>query len=180
MATHVTADPVTRIIQITTTPDVNGEIRLDFERDIYSALKGDWISDESLRKLRFPIVPVGGNPTPDGALDGTFFVASDWKLRPYEGNHRLIVSGNVYSVDGTSPITDTVGMWRIFTEFTVSSTVKQVVSGSGVTAQDVVDISSASAVAVWGVSKASQTDGATMGGWVASKLLTLRQYLSKE
>lgn len=166
MATKVSFDPLTRIIQITEAP-VNGETVLDFGKWVYSDGKHDWIANESLRKLRFPIEVTGGQLLPSGDfLDSTFFLDPSWKIRPYEMDHRLIFVGNVYSPDGSTIFVDTVGNWRVIIEQSLSSIVTKA-SGSGATAQE-----------VWDYSRASITDPNSIGYWMANKLLTLKQFLS--
>lgn len=127
MGVKVTADPVTRVIQITLAPTLeNGDmvVDLDIQIDIYSDLKEDWVTSESLRKLKFPVRAEGGDPIPGDRVSGdTYFISPDWKIAPYEASHRLRVIGNFYSEDGTSPFNRTVGAYNLFLEHTVSSLV---------------------------------------------------------
>lgn len=124
MGVKVTFDPVNRIIQLTEVPaPVMGEdvVYLDVQIDLYSDGKEDWQSTESLRRLRFPIRAVGGDPLPGAReLGDTYFLASDWKIAPYEANQRLLVTGNLYSEDGTNPFQRTVGAYNVFLERDVS------------------------------------------------------------
>ena len=133
MGAKVTFDPITRIISVVDTP-TNGEINHSVAVDLYSDGKEDWLANETLRRLRFPIRVIGGDPTPTDFVGSTFFLSSDWKLRPYEGNHRYILNGNFFSEDGTSIFTDTVGTWRIRTEQVVSNLVDKIQAGSGLNA----------------------------------------------
>lgn len=132
MGLKVTADPFTRLIQVTLAPVLeNGDmvVDLDIQEDIYSDLKEDWVSNEILRKLKFPVRAVGGDPLPGSKVLGdTYFLASDWKIAPYEGSHRFRVNGNFYSEDGTSPFRTTVGNYNLFLEQTVSSLVDSTVA----------------------------------------------------
>lgn len=128
MGVKVSFDSVNRIIQVTTAPVViNGEdiIELDFQVDVYSDGKEDWLANEALRKLRFPIRAVGGDLRPGGAaLGDSYYLASDWKIAPYEGNHRFLVIGNVYSEDGTNPFNRTIANYNVFLEREVSAIVE--------------------------------------------------------
>lgn len=125
MAAKATFDATTRIITLTETPVLeNGDlvVDIDVKVDLYSDGKEDWIADESLRKVAFPLSAVGGNPTVgSNKLGSTFFLASDWKIAPFEASHRLRINGNFYSVDGTSPFNTTSGSYNIFLEQTVSN-----------------------------------------------------------
>lgn len=128
MGAKVTFDPLTRIITVTQAPDVNGDIFLDVKVDLYSDGKEDWVANENLRRLAFPVVSVGGNPLPGAkSLGATFFLASDWKIKPYEASHRLTVNGNLYSVDGGDPFIDTVGTYTVRIMQQVSSLVDSIV-----------------------------------------------------
>lgn len=114
MGEKVTFDPLTRIITIDEAPDGNGEVFIDVKVDLYSDGKEDWVATENLRRLNFPIEAVGGQDLPGSkSLGTTFFLASDWKIRPYEASHTLRVNGNLYSVDGTDPILATVGAFAV-------------------------------------------------------------------
>ena len=127
MGAKVTFNELTKIITIDQAP-VGGEVDIDVKIDLYSDGKEDWVATESLRKFRFPIRAVGGDALPGSkALGSTFFLASDWKVKPYEGNHRLLVNGNFYSEDGTSPFTQTTGTYNVFLEQQVSSLVDSTV-----------------------------------------------------
>ena len=123
---------VTRIITITATPTVIGAenvISLDIASELYSQGKIDWVTNETLRKLKFPVSSTGGDTLPGSKnLGATFFINSDWKIAPYEGNHRFVINGNFYSKDGTSPFNRTIGNYNIFLEQTVSSLVDSTVS----------------------------------------------------
>ena len=119
-------DGENRIIQVIEEP-VDGIIDIDVQRDLYSYGKEVWQDYEifELIGLRFPLSAVGGDPLPgDRQLGTTYFLAADWKIRPYEGNHTLNLIGNFFSVDGTPPITDTVGDWRIFVNQETSALVE--------------------------------------------------------
>lgn len=127
MGSKVTFDPTTRIIQVDQAP-VDGVVDLDVKIDLYSDGKEDWVSEANLIPYPFPIRSVGGDPLPgDKALGATFFLDSTWKIRPYEGSHVLNVNGNLYSEDGTSPFTPTIGSYNVTIISAVSSLVDSTV-----------------------------------------------------
>jgi len=136
MATVTTAklsiDTVTRIISVISTPVLVGNeyvVELDIQIDLYSDLKEVWLANEDLRKLRFPLRAVGGDPLPGSKVLGdTYFLRSDWKIRVYEGNHRFAVNGNFYSEDGTSPFIPPIGSYTVFMEHQVSNLVDSTVA----------------------------------------------------
>lgn len=128
MGEKVQFDELNKIINITEAPDANGDIFIDVKTDLYSDGKEDWVSSESLRRFRFPITAVGGNPLPgEKALGTTFFLASDWKIKPYNASHRLTVNGNLYSADGSDLFLDPDGAYTVRIMQQVSSLVDSTV-----------------------------------------------------
>jgi len=107
-----------------------GETSLDVQKDIYSAWK-EWFISERNSRFLVAFHVVGGDSLPgDGEQLGlTFFLTNGWKIRPFEGDHRLIINGNLYSKDGTDPIVDTVGDYRVTVTMKVSNLVTTVNSG---------------------------------------------------
>ena len=124
MGEKVSFDELTKTINITIPPDVDGEIFIDVKADLYSDGKEDWVNSENLRKFVFPIEAVGGNPLPgEKALGTTFFLASDWKIRPYNASHRMTINGNLYAEDGSDPFLDPIGTYTVRIMQQVSSLV---------------------------------------------------------
>jgi len=107
-----------------------GITSLDVREDIYSEWKRWFIhSDNSKYRMAFDIV--GGNPLPEDQLGLTYFLQNGWKIRPYEGDHRLTIRGNLYRHDGTDPIEDTIGDFKVTVSMRVSNLIDMVgVSGS--------------------------------------------------
>lgn len=108
MAAKATFDIVTRTITLTEPPVADPDtgdpvVQIDVQADLYSAGKKDWLENPSFRALIFPIRVVGGDRIPTGFLDGSFFLRSDWKIQPFDANHRLQIEGNFYSEDGSTP-----------------------------------------------------------------------------
>lgn len=128
MGEKVSFDEINKIINVTIAPDVDGEIFIDVKTDLYSDGKEDWVNNENLRKFRFPIAAVGGNPLPgEKALGATFFLSSDWKIRPYNTSHRMTINGNLYAEDGSDPFLDTIGTHTVRIMQQVSSLVDSTV-----------------------------------------------------
>lgn len=55
-----------------------------------------------------------------------FFLLNGWKIRPYEGNHTLTVTGNLRSEDLSSPYTSTLGAYNVNIQTEFSSLTLQV------------------------------------------------------
>ena len=132
MGIHVTFYPITRIIQIDKVPSlVNGEYinELDFTVDVYSDGKEDYKTESEFSKVKFPIRVVGGDPTVGSeSLGASFFLDSTWKIRPYESNHRNILEGNIYSEDGRSIWSHTIGAYNVSNEIKFTNLINIVTS----------------------------------------------------
>jgi hypothetical protein len=155
MAAKVTFDPVTRIITVTQAPvlvDDEWIIPFDIRADLYSDGKRDWLANEDLRRLIFPIRAVGGDSRPGGALGSTFFLKADWKIALFEATHRFLVAGNFYSEDGKSPFRPPAGPYTVMVEQNLSAIV-EVTAG----------FPAATAAAVWNAPIASHLTPGSAG-----------------
>lgn len=80
---------------------------------------------------------IGGDDiTSDGSrkVGATFFLINGWRLKPWGGDYRLIISGNVYTEEGDPIYVPVDGDYKIIIEQTLSSLVELVVvepTGSG-------------------------------------------------
>lgn len=93
----VTFDGINKLILINP-----GETTLDVQTDIYSAWK-EWVRLDDYLKYYPPIGTVGGEPTiGDERLDVTYFLINGWKIKPYSGDYDLVLTGNIFDVDGGS------------------------------------------------------------------------------
>ena len=137
MGLKVTFNPIDHLIEVTTAP-VSGIVTLDFQVDVYSDGKEDWLTDLNLAKHQFPVRVVGGDPLPGGlALDATFFLAPPWKIYPYDADHELVINGNVFSEDGSGIATGRAGHTisvRLISTFSAGASGG---SGSGTTADEI-------------------------------------------
>lgn len=117
-----------------------GVTDLDFRTDIYTEWK-QWVRVYDHMKYAHAITVVGGDPiTPTVSLGATFFLANGWKIRTWEGDHRLTLAGNVYSDDGSNQFVSTIGNWNITINLKVSNLIDQVsTTGSGANPSEVAD-----------------------------------------
>ena len=131
----------------------NGVTSLDAEIDLYSAAKREWKDDPTLNKLKLPFRTVAGDPLGGTRVVGAYFflqnqVGADWRIRPSEADHELVIVGNLYPEDSTQPmIVPTLGEYTVTVHIEKSSLTQKIISGSGITQQDKKDI----AVEVWGL-----------------------------
>ena len=101
-----------------------GVTTLSVQNDLYSEWKR-WFKQNRNSKFLPAMRSVGGDPISDVKdLGATFFLINGWRIRPFEGDHRLIIQGNLFTDPaGDSIVTDTIGDWRIVIEMETSSLV---------------------------------------------------------
>ena len=104
MAAKLTADPDTRIIEITEAP-VDGFQALDVQEDIYEPLKDDWFSDSTLQNSKFPFRTFGDPKTATTQIGPSVFFdnLNGWRFQPFDADHTLVINGNIVgesSVEG--------------------------------------------------------------------------------
>ena len=98
---------------------------LDVRKDIYSEWK-KWFLEGDNSKFGKAFRVVGGNPLPEGQLGLTYFLLDNWRIRPFEGDHRLTIKGNLYRNDGEDPIADTVGDFKVTVSMKVSNLIDMI------------------------------------------------------
>jgi hypothetical protein len=109
----------------------NGTTAVDV-KDMYSRWK-EWVLISDNSKYLVALSVLGGDPLPGGRyLGSTYFLENDWKIRPYEGNHTLVVSGNLYSRDGSDPFVSTLGSFNVRIMLSVSNLVDTINTGGGI------------------------------------------------
>lgn len=114
---------------------------LDVKVDLYSEWK-NWVADGDNSKYVPAFSAIGGDPLPGGKFLGTtFFLENGWKIRPFEGDHDLTITGNLYDRAGGSPFVNTLGDYNVLISMTTSNLVDAVAtSGStGPTASSIAD-----------------------------------------
>ncbi len=109
----------------------NGTTTVDI-KDMYSRWK-DWAIIDSNSSYLVAFSVLGGDPLPGNRYLGTtYFLENNWKIKPYEGDHTLIVSGNLYSRDGSDPFVSTNGSFNVRIMLTVSNLIDTINVGGGV------------------------------------------------
>lgn len=121
-AQKVTFDAVNRLILVN-----DGITELDVGTDLYSAWK-EWMQQRPEHAGFLPAFrTVGGDPIgPGRSLGGTYFLVNGWRIRTWEGDHRLVVLGNLYTEEGDPPFVPTVNPFTITIESTVSNLVDRI------------------------------------------------------
>ena len=100
-----------------------GVTELDVEVDLYSDWK-EWAQLYDHGKYLPAMRTVGGDPTTGGrALGATYFLMNGWRVRTWEGDHRLTVTGNLYTEEGDPPFIPVTGPHTTIIESNVSNLV---------------------------------------------------------
>lgn len=132
MAAKVSFEPATKTIQVTEVPSgTPPTVTLNVKVDLYSDAKEDWRADSTLQKMRFPILPLGGNPVPIGVLGDSYILTDGWHIAPYEADHEFIIEGNLFPEIGYELVADTVGAYRVTVTRQVSTLVEVRTSDAG-------------------------------------------------
>lgn len=138
----VTFDGVNKLILVN-----EGVTELNFREDVYSGWK-EWLKDPNHVNSGFaPAMSVtGGDPLPGSrSLGTTYFLENGWKLRTWEGNHNLTVTGNFFTRDGSDAFVPTILPWTITIVLNTSTLVETVIPETTLSAGDI----SAIALGVW-------------------------------
>ncbi len=91
----------------------------------------DWLLTGDNTKFPLALRNVGGDPvSASKSLGLTFFLINGWRIVPQSADHRLTISGNLYTDPaGDSPV-DTVPGYSVIVEYSVSNLIDQI-SGGG-------------------------------------------------
>lgn len=134
MAAKLTWDFTNKLIILDqVAPDGNGFVEIDVQVDLYSDWKEDFQGSPSYnRGVLIPWRATGGDElTPTKNIGGFYFLQNGWKIRPYEADHVLILSGNLYVEPSTAQVFEpTVG------DYTVSAIIQRAVDAITVTGTD--------------------------------------------
>jgi len=107
---------------------------------LYSRWK-EWAQANAQYDAAFRVV--GGDPIGGGLFVASyFFLINGWRVRPFEGNHTLVIDGNLVVVDGGVPVVPTLGSFNVSTQFTVPVQA-QGISTSGSSGPTAADIAAA-------------------------------------
>lgn len=116
----------------------SGTTELNVKIDLYSDWKEFSLTSDNAKYLQ-AFSTTGGDTLDTGVYLGDYyFLENGWKIRPYEGNHVLTVTGNLFSRDGLSPFVSTLGAYNVSIRSKYSSLTQTAGSGgSGATANDI-------------------------------------------
>ena len=132
-------------------PDVT---ELSFREDVYSGWK-EWVEDPHHQNAQYEeaISVVGGDSLPgDRSLGTTYFLENGWRMRTWEGDHELTVTGNFFTREGVPAFVNTLDSWTITINLNTSTLVETIFGQTNITAGDIASI----ATGVWADSVATQ------------------------
>lgn len=139
---NVTFDGPNKIIIVN-----EGITEIDFREDVYSNWK-EWLHDPTQDNEKYlpAISVVGGDPLPgDRVLGTTYFLENGWRMRTWEGDHSLTVTGNVFTREGDPLFVPTLNPWTITINLNTSSLVETILPDIAIDATTIEGI----ADAVW-------------------------------
>ena len=143
--------------------------------DLYSRWK-EWAALDNNAAFLPALAVIGGDPLPGGLFAGsTFFLENGWKIRPYEGNHTLSISGNLYSRDGSATTVHTVGNYNVLVTQMVSNLSTAVATDGGGSGTSI-DYELVQA-AVWNAPLATYMTDATFGKMLQDQGLNIMKVL---
>lgn len=125
----------------------NGITELDVQIDLYSDWK-EWMSLSDNNKFLYAMRSTGGDPTTGiKYVAPYFFLCNGWKIRPYEGDHTLLLTGNLFVDEpemwGGNALVHTVGDFQVLANISTTSDATIIESNGGnggITEEDKTDI----------------------------------------
>lgn len=110
-----------------------GVTEIDFLIDIYSNWKEWLIADVPPAHARFlqAMTIVGGQPLPGARkLGTTYFLENGWRIRSWEGDHILNITGNVFTTEGVDPVIPTLGKFKVTVNLNTSNIIDTIETGA--------------------------------------------------
>ena len=121
-----------------------GVTTLDIQTDIYSDWK-EWFQEGDNSKFLPALRTIGGDPTvQEKVVAPYFFLMNGWKIKPASWTHTLNLVGNLFVDDpetyGSNIVVPPDGPYTVLINMSTTSDASKIISGSGVTQQDKIDI----------------------------------------
>jgi hypothetical protein len=113
-----------------------GVTTVDVLSDVYSRWK-DWCIIEDNIKFLPALRTIGGDPTTgSNSVAPYFFLTNGWRIRPFEGDHTLLVTGNLYVDGGGNPFVHTIGDYNVSITLMLSNNAVTVATGGSALTTD--------------------------------------------
>ena len=92
----------------------------------------DWLLLSDNMKYGPVFRQVGGDDLGGGLLiPPYFFLQGEWRVRPMESSHLLIMTGNLFVESGGQPVVNTIGAYNVSVQYTVPVQAQAFDSGGG-------------------------------------------------
>jgi hypothetical protein len=106
----------------------------------------DWAALSDNVKYGMVIRQVGSDDLGGGlSIPPYYFLQGNWRVRPMEANHLLILTGNLFVEGGGQPVVNTLGAYNVSIQYTVPVQAQAFSTSGGSSGPSAVDI----ATAVW-------------------------------
>ena len=81
----------------------------------------DWLAaDSNNAKWGLAMTQIGGDDLGGGLYVPIYvFLQNNWRVRPMESNHQLMITGNLFVAEGGSPLVNTLGSYNVIAQYTV-------------------------------------------------------------
>ena len=81
----------------------------------------DWLAaDSNNAKWGLAMTQIGGDDLGSGLFVPIYvFLQNNWRVRPMESSHQLIITGNLFVAEGGSPLVNTLGNYNVIAQYTV-------------------------------------------------------------
>jgi hypothetical protein len=119
----ITFDPATRRIVLDSTSVTAAELWSRWS---------DWAATSDNAKYLPAFRQAGGDDLGGGlSIPAYMFLLNDWRVRPMEANHTLVITGNLFVDGGGVPVVGTLGAFNVSAQFTVPVQAQAVSTGGG-------------------------------------------------
>jgi hypothetical protein len=99
-----------------------------------------------------------------------YMLINNWRVRPMEEDHVLIIVGNLCVQGGAMPLVQTLGNFNVLAQYTLPMMAQAINVASNVVVEQLVE-------AVWAAPVSVMTDTTTIGGFIHKLILTVPKFL---
>lgn len=90
----------------------------------------NWLALSDNSKYPFAFRQAGGDELGSGLFVPPYlFLANDWRVRPMEANHTLVIAGNLFVEGGGVPVVNTLGAFNVSVQYTVPVQAQGIATG---------------------------------------------------
>jgi hypothetical protein len=104
----------------------------------------DWAATSDNLKYGMVIRQVGSDDLGGGlSIPPYYFLQGDWRVRPMEASHTLIITGNLFVEGGGVPVVQTLGSYNVSVQYTVPVQAQGISTSGGSSGPSAADIAAA-------------------------------------